>query len=34
VHGREVVRGQRLATMDQSALLRRVRELTRDWALA
>jgi 5-methylthioadenosine/S-adenosylhomocysteine deaminase len=31
VHGRQVVRGQRLATMDQSALLARVRELTKDW---
>jgi len=34
VHGRPVVRAQRLATMDQSALLRRVRELTHGWALA
>jgi 5-methylthioadenosine/S-adenosylhomocysteine deaminase len=34
VHGRQVVRDQRLATMDQSALVGRVRELTRGWALA
>ncbi len=34
VHGRQVVRDQRLATLDQSALLRRVRELTRGWTLA
>ncbi len=31
VHGRQVVKSQRLATMDQSALLARVKELTRDW---
>jgi 5-methylthioadenosine/S-adenosylhomocysteine deaminase len=31
VHGRHVVRGQRLATLDQGALLERVRGLTRDW---
>ncbi|MCI0545686.1 MAG: amidohydrolase [Candidatus Rokubacteria bacterium] len=31
VHGRHVVRGQRLATLDQDALLERVRGLTRDW---
>ena len=31
VHGRHVVRGQRLSTLDQDALLARVRELTRDW---
>lgn len=31
VHGRHVVRDRRLATMDQDALLARVRELTRDW---
>lgn len=31
MHGRAVVRNQRLATMDQAALLARVRELTREW---
>jgi len=31
VHGRPVVLGQRLATIDQSALLARVRALTADW---
>jgi 5-methylthioadenosine/S-adenosylhomocysteine deaminase len=31
VHGRPVVRGQRLATMEQAALLERVQRLTRDW---
>jgi 5-methylthioadenosine/S-adenosylhomocysteine deaminase len=31
VHGRHVVRGQRLTALDQDALLARVRELTRDW---
>ena len=34
VHGRHVVAGQRLTTMDQPALLARVRELTRDWTVA
>jgi 5-methylthioadenosine/S-adenosylhomocysteine deaminase len=34
VHGRHVVRGQRLATMDQGDLLARVRGLTRDWGIA
>ena len=34
VHGRHVVRDQRLATLDQSDLMRRVRALTRDWRLA
>lgn len=34
VHGRPVVRGQRLATLDEEALMERVRELTRDWAPA
>jgi len=31
VHGRHVVRAQRLVRMDQGALLERVRQLTRDW---
>jgi 5-methylthioadenosine/S-adenosylhomocysteine deaminase len=31
VHGRRVVREQRLTTVDQAALLERVRALTRDW---
>jgi hypothetical protein len=31
VHGRQVVAGQRLTTLDQAGLLARVRELTRDW---
>jgi 5-methylthioadenosine/S-adenosylhomocysteine deaminase len=31
VHGRHVVRGQRLATTDQAALMARVRALTADW---
>jgi 5-methylthioadenosine/S-adenosylhomocysteine deaminase len=34
VHGRWVVRGQRLATLDQADLLARVRALTRDWRVA
>ena len=34
VHGRWVVRGQRLATLDQTDLLARVRALTRDWRVA
>ena len=34
VHGRQVVRGQRLATMDQAGLMERVRALTFDWRLA
>jgi 5-methylthioadenosine/S-adenosylhomocysteine deaminase len=34
VHGRHVVRSQRLATMDQGDLLARVRALTRDWRVA
>ena len=34
VHGRHVVQGQRLTTLDQAALLARVRELTRDWTPA
>jgi 5-methylthioadenosine/S-adenosylhomocysteine deaminase len=34
VQGRQVVRGQQLATMDQAALLARVRALTRDWTRA
>ena len=34
VHGRPVVRGQRLATLDQADLLARVRALTRDWRVA
>jgi 5-methylthioadenosine/S-adenosylhomocysteine deaminase len=31
VHGRPVVRGQRLATLDQAGLMARVRALTADW---
>ncbi len=31
VHGRQVVKNQRLTTIDQAALLERVRALTRDW---
>jgi 5-methylthioadenosine/S-adenosylhomocysteine deaminase len=31
VHGRHVVQGQRLATLDQDALMERVRALTRGW---
>jgi 5-methylthioadenosine/S-adenosylhomocysteine deaminase len=31
VHGRQVVRGQRLATMDQAGLMERVRALTAEW---
>jgi len=31
VHGRPVVRGQRLATMDQGDLMERVRALTAQW---
>jgi len=31
VHGRQVVRSQRLLATDQEALLARVRELTREW---
>jgi 5-methylthioadenosine/S-adenosylhomocysteine deaminase len=34
VHGRRIVEGQRLATMNQAALLEGVRALTRDWKLA
>ncbi|HKZ05351.1 MAG TPA: amidohydrolase [Methylomirabilota bacterium] len=34
VHGRHVVRGQRLTTLDQADLLARVRALTRDWRVA
>jgi 5-methylthioadenosine/S-adenosylhomocysteine deaminase len=34
VHGRHVVRDQRLATLDQPELMHRVRSLTRDWKLA
>jgi 5-methylthioadenosine/S-adenosylhomocysteine deaminase len=34
VHGRHVVRGQRLATLDQDDLLARVRGLTREWRVA
>ena len=34
VHGRWVVRDQRLATLDQTDLLARVRALTRDWRVA
>jgi 5-methylthioadenosine/S-adenosylhomocysteine deaminase len=34
VHGRPVVRGQRLATLDQAGLMERVRALTFDWKLA
>jgi 5-methylthioadenosine/S-adenosylhomocysteine deaminase len=31
VHGRHVVRDQRLTTVDQRAMLNRVRDLTKDW---
>jgi 5-methylthioadenosine/S-adenosylhomocysteine deaminase len=31
VHGRHVVRNRRLTTVDQGALMERVRALTRDW---
>jgi hypothetical protein len=31
VHGRAVVRDQRLTTLDQAALMERVRALTADW---
>jgi hypothetical protein len=31
VHGRPVVRGQRLATMDQAGPMERVRALTLNW---
>ncbi len=31
VHGRQVVSGQKLATLDQGALMERVRTLTRNW---
>src|SRR5215471_11426086 len=34
VRGRQVVRSQRLTTLDQGELMERVRRLTRDWALA
>jgi 5-methylthioadenosine/S-adenosylhomocysteine deaminase len=34
VHGRHVVRGQRLITLDQDDLLARVRALTREWRVA
>jgi 5-methylthioadenosine/S-adenosylhomocysteine deaminase len=34
VHGRHVVRGQRLTGVDQDALMERVSALTRDWRLA
>ena len=34
VHGRQVVRGERLTGVDQDALMERVRALTRDWRLA
>lgn len=34
VHGRQVIRGGRLATLDQDELLGRVRDLTRDWRVA
>jgi 5-methylthioadenosine/S-adenosylhomocysteine deaminase len=34
VHGRRVVEGQRLASVDQAALMERVRALTRDWTPA
>jgi 5-methylthioadenosine/S-adenosylhomocysteine deaminase len=33
VHGRRVVAERRLTTIDQAALMARVRELTRGWAL-
>ena len=31
VHGRQVVRQQRLTTLDQGELMERVRRLTREW---
>ena len=34
VRGRQVVRNQRLTTLDQDGLMERVRALTRDSALA
>jgi 5-methylthioadenosine/S-adenosylhomocysteine deaminase len=34
VHGRQVVKGQKLATLDQEALMERVRNLTGGWAPA
>ena len=34
VHGRQVVKGQRLATLDQEMLMERVRTLTRGWTPA
>ena len=34
VHGRQVVKGQKLATLDQEALMERVRKLTAGWAPA
>jgi 5-methylthioadenosine/S-adenosylhomocysteine deaminase len=34
VHGRQVVKGQKLATLDQEALMERVRKLTDGWAPA
>jgi 5-methylthioadenosine/S-adenosylhomocysteine deaminase len=34
IRGRQVVRSQRLTTLDQDGLMDRVRALTRDWALA
>ena len=34
VHGRRVVTGQRLTSLDQDALMERVRALTRDWRQA
>jgi cytosine/adenosine deaminase-related metal-dependent hydrolase len=34
VQGQPVVRGGRLATLDQDALLARVRALTHDWRVA
>ncbi len=34
VHGRRVVKGQRLATLDSVRLMERVRALTRDWTPA
>jgi 5-methylthioadenosine/S-adenosylhomocysteine deaminase len=33
VHGRRVVTDRRLATIDQAALMARVREVTRGWAI-
>jgi 5-methylthioadenosine/S-adenosylhomocysteine deaminase len=34
VHGRQVVKGRKLATLDQEMLMERVRKLTRGWAPA